>query len=49
MVVVLELGPTSLSALGLKAWWAPAIPALIVVLFFRWLARTGPQGERPAE
>ena len=39
MLVIMLLGPTSLSALGLKAWWAPAIPAVIVVLFFRWLSR----------
>jgi membrane protein DedA with SNARE-associated domain len=43
------LGPTSLSALGVKAWWAPAIPAVIVVVFFRWLSRTGPKGEPPVE
>jgi membrane protein DedA with SNARE-associated domain len=42
MLVVLELGPTSLSALGIKAWWAPAIPAVIVVLFFRWLSKAKP-------
>jgi membrane protein DedA with SNARE-associated domain len=39
MFVIYWLGPTSLSALGLKAWWAPIIPAVIVLLFFRWLAR----------
>src|SRR5437867_10157887 len=32
-------GPTSLSALGAEAWWAPVIPAVIVVLFFRWLEK----------
>jgi len=49
MFVIEWLGPTSLSALGVKAWWAPAIPAVIVVLFFRWLSRTGPKGELPVE
>jgi membrane protein DedA with SNARE-associated domain len=49
MFVIKWLGPTSLSALGVKAWWAPAIPAVIVVLFFRWLSRTGPKGEPPLE
>jgi len=39
MVVIYWLGPTSLSALGIKAWWAPVIPAVIVILFFRWLSR----------
>jgi membrane protein DedA with SNARE-associated domain len=45
MFIILQLGPTSMSALGIKAWWAPIIPAVIVVLFFRWLSRAGPQGE----
>jgi membrane protein DedA with SNARE-associated domain len=44
MLVIRWLGPTSLSALGIKAWWAPAIPATIVVLFFRWLSRVGTPG-----
>ena len=42
MVLVLQLGPTSMAALGIKAWWAPIIPATIVVLFFRWLSRVSP-------
>ena len=45
MAIVLQLGPTSLSALGIKGWWAPIIPGVLIVLFFRWLSRTGPQGE----
>ena len=47
MFMIVELGPSSLSALGLKTWWAPAIPAVIVVLFFRWLSRAGRQGDPP--
>jgi len=43
MVVIGWLGPTSLSALGIKAWWAPAIPAVIVVVFFRWLSGVSPK------
>jgi membrane protein DedA with SNARE-associated domain len=39
MFVIQSFGATSLSALGPKAWWAPVIPAVIVVLFFRWLSR----------
>jgi len=39
MFVIRWLGPTSLSAFGIHAWWVPAIPAVIVVLFFRWLSR----------
>src|SRR5437899_6383292 len=33
MFVIRWLGPTSLSALGIQACWAPIIPAVIVVLF----------------
>ena len=42
MLIIQRLGPTSLSALGIEAWWTPAIPAVLVVLFFRWLSRAGP-------
>jgi membrane protein DedA with SNARE-associated domain len=49
MFVVQWLGPASLEAIGVKAWWAPAIPAVIVVLFFRWLSRSGPKSEQPLE
>src|SRR5215472_9812255 len=38
MLIIQRLGPTSLSALGIEAWWTPAIPAVLVVLFFRWLS-----------
>src|SRR5437762_2169009 len=31
MLVIRWLGPSSLSALGMKAWWTPVIPAVIVV------------------
>ncbi len=31
-------GSRTLSAAGLDAWWAPFIPAVLIVLFFRWLA-----------
>src|SRR5215475_11991853 len=49
MFAIQSLGVSSLSALGINAWWAPAIPAVIVVLFFRWLSRTGPTVEPPRE
>jgi membrane protein DedA with SNARE-associated domain len=39
MLVIVKLGPGALSAIGVDAWWAPAIPALLVFLFFRWLSR----------
>jgi membrane protein DedA with SNARE-associated domain len=47
MFVIRSLGPNSLSALGIKAWWAPLIPAVIVVVFFRWLSRVRPTNEPP--
>ena len=49
MFAITTLGPTSLAALGLKAWWAPIIPAVLIVVFFRWLARAGPVDELPGE
>src|SRR6185295_10250934 len=49
MFVINWMGPTSLAALGIKAWWAREIPAVIVVLFFRWLSRAGPKGGLPLE
>ena len=45
MLVIRSLGPTSLSALGIKAWWAPVIPAVIVIVFFRWLSSVSPTAE----
>jgi membrane protein DedA with SNARE-associated domain len=38
MFVIVRVGPGALGALGLNAWWSPAIPALLVFLFFRWLS-----------
>jgi membrane protein DedA with SNARE-associated domain len=40
MLFILWLGPKSLATFGLKVWWAPVIPAVIVILFFKWLSRT---------
>ena len=39
MLVIIKLGPGALSAFGVNAWWAPAIPAVLIFLFFRWLSR----------
>jgi len=39
MLVIVKIGPGALSAVGLNAWWGPAIPAVLVFLFFRWLSR----------
>src|SRR5437667_371083 len=32
-------GATTLDAFGVSAWWGPFIPAIIIILFFRWLSR----------
>jgi membrane protein DedA with SNARE-associated domain len=47
MSVVLLFGPSSLSAFGLKVWWAPAIPAILILVFFRWLSRVSPKDLPP--
>jgi membrane protein DedA with SNARE-associated domain len=39
-------GSSTLSAFGLNAWWGPFIPALIVILFFRWLSGSGKAARR---
>src|SRR3954468_6766208 len=39
MLVVTKLGPSAMERIGLKGWWGPIIPALLVVLFFNWLGR----------
>ena len=32
-------GATTLSALGLNAWWGPFIPAVLLIAFVAWLSR----------
>ena len=32
-------GSTTLGAFGLISWWGPFIPAILVVVLFRWLGR----------
>ena len=32
-------GSSTLVAFGLTRWWGPFIPALAIVIFFRWLSR----------
>jgi len=39
IMLFVRLGSTTLLAFGLSAWWGPFIPAVLVVLFFRWLSR----------
>jgi membrane protein DedA with SNARE-associated domain len=39
IMLFVKTGSKTLTAFGLTAWWGPLIPAVIVILFFRWLAR----------
>jgi membrane protein DedA with SNARE-associated domain len=44
MLVVIKLGPDAMSALGLKGWWGALVPAVMLLLFFRWLGRPRTRG-----
>ena len=46
IMLFVKTGSSALGAFGLTAWWGPLVPAVIVILFFRWLGRR-PGGERP--
>jgi undecaprenyl-diphosphatase len=39
IMLFVKLGSNALTVFGLNAWWGPLIPAVLVVLFFRWLSR----------
>jgi membrane protein DedA with SNARE-associated domain len=39
IMLFVKLGSTTLVAFGLNAWWGPFIPAIAIVIFFRWLSR----------
>ena len=39
-------GSTTLGAFGLNYWWGPFIPAILVVVLFRWLGRRS-RGREP--
>jgi undecaprenyl-diphosphatase len=43
IMLFVTTGSATLSAFGLDAWWGPFVPAVLVILFFRWLARPTPQ------
>jgi len=38
-MLLIKGGSQTLVAFGLNAWWGPFIPAVLIVLFFRWLSR----------
>jgi membrane protein DedA with SNARE-associated domain len=40
IMLFVKSGSSTLAAFGLNAWWGPFIPAIFVILFFRWLSRT---------
>jgi undecaprenyl-diphosphatase len=39
IMLMVKGGSSTLLAIGLNAWWGPFIPAILVVIFFRWLGR----------
>ena len=38
IMLFVKLGSNALTAFGLNAWWGPLVPAVFVILFFRWLS-----------
>jgi len=40
-------GSKTLNAFGLDVWWGPFVPAVMIILFFRWLSR--PRRHRHAD
>ena len=43
ILLFVKLGSNALNASGVDAWWGPLIPAVLVVLYFRWLSRPARQ------
>jgi len=39
MLAIIWVGPAASSAIGLRGLWGLLVPAVLVVVFFRWLAR----------
>jgi membrane protein DedA with SNARE-associated domain len=39
MLLVVKVGPGALASIGLSGWWAPIVPAALVLIFVRWLGR----------
>lgn len=48
MLAIAWLGPKAASAIGLHNWWGLLIPAALVLLFFRWLAKKDGEPRRQA-
>jgi len=43
IMLLVRGGSRTLSAFGVNAWWGPFVPAIVIVLFFRWLSRPSRQ------
>jgi membrane protein DedA with SNARE-associated domain len=41
IMAFVKAGSSTLSAFGVDAWWGPFIPAVLIILFFRWLSKPG--------
>ncbi len=39
IMVFVKVGAKTLDAFGLTQWWGPFIPAVLAILFFRWLGK----------
>jgi membrane protein DedA with SNARE-associated domain len=48
MAFIAWLGPTSFAQLGIRAWWTPIVPAVLVLAFVFWLKRASDQDAAPA-
>ena len=46
IMLFVKLGSNALIAFGLNAWWGPLIPAVFVIVFFRWLSLPKRDGNR---
>ena len=38
IMLFVKTGSSAMTAFGLNQWWGPFVPALLVIIFFRWLA-----------
>ncbi len=47
IMLFVRTGSETLSAFGLNAWWGPFLPAVLVILFFRWLGREEKPEKKP--
>ncbi len=39
MLIVVKLGPDAMARFGLHGWWGAVVPAVLVLVFLRWLGR----------